>query len=964
MCWDCVCHYPDPVSGVMTVPLLTTKLFIPRPRPGLVARPRLLARLDEALSADCKLILISAPAGSGKTMLLAAWAHDLGTCPVTWLSLDEEDSDPVRFWTYMVAALRALPEPDGPVLGEAALAALSSPMMSAAAWATGQVEGWLAPLINEVAALPYDFVLVLDDYHLLASQAVHVSLAYLLDHLPPAMHLVIAGRADPPLPLARLRARGQLTELRADDLRFTSEEAVVFFEQTMGLPLSREDVRALEDQTEGWVAGLQMAALSLGGYGDASNLHSRLVAFAGSDRFVLDYFTEEVLAGLPEHERSFLLRTAVLDRLCAELCGSVCEGRNAQALLEQFERRNLFIIPLDHARRWYRYHRLFAEQLRQRLASEAPAEEVAALNRRASAWCVEHGLPDEAIGYSLAARDWARATALVEEHAYAFIIHGEVATVLRWVESFPSAWLSGHAGLCLVQATATLAAARFAEGEACLEAVEAALRSNPASGARWPRIAGYIAAYRATAAQNLGDLRRTLDEGQRALTLLAPDDWMPRSIVTLSLADVYMATEDLERAATTYAEALAAAEASDNRYISLNAMSKAAQINAIRGRLRAAETGYRRTLALIEGYGQGVPPVAGIPADGLARVLYEWSRLDEAADYNAISLEQFQHWGHVHHIADGLRWRARIKQAMGDAAGAQADFERGWRLIQESGNPPKRLQWAAFYTEFALTQGDLASALRIYRENGLPGDDWLGEGTVPAGWQEEVHYHARHLAQARLLLAQGDVARARVLLASLLARAQSRGAVGDSIVLLILQAWACQIAGESGRALVALESALALGEPEGYVRTFVDQGTAVARLLVAFRECTSESRLAAYAARLLPAFEPGPPSPQPPPCEGGGANVPPSPGREGGTATSSSPHRRRGQGGEVFTDALSERELDVVRLIAAGLSNQEIADALIISLNTVKTHIKRIYGKLHVGNRLALVEVARQRRLL
>src|SRR5919112_590390 len=490
--------------GTGADPLLTTKLAVPSTRVSLVPRSRLSERLEEGLGP--KLILVSAPAGFGKSTLLGAWASELSGSgrPMAWYSLDSADNDPAQFWRYFFTAIDLLQ----PGSGKTALALLDSPQAS-------PIEAILTTLLNELVDLSTDSVLVIDDYHLIESQTIHEALTFLIDHLPPRMHLVIATRMDPPLPLPRMRVRGKLTELRAADLRFTPEEAATFLNQVMGLELSAEDTAELEGRTEGWIAGLQMAALAMRDHADVSGF---IAAFTGSNRHVVDYLAEEVLARQPEELRTFLLKTSVLDRMCAPLCNAVTGHADGQTTLERLEHANLFVIPLDDERHWYRYHHLFADVLRQRL-HQAHAELVPDLHQRAGGWFEEEGLVPEAIHHALAARDWERAIRLIGSSGMTVVLSQQGQTLLGWIDKIPEELGRERPVLCTIRALALAFSNRPDAAEASLQQAERCLRGKPITDeAR--TISGRAAVIRAAIARFSGDLQRCVALSRRALELL------------------------------------------------------------------------------------------------------------------------------------------------------------------------------------------------------------------------------------------------------------------------------------------------------------------------------------------------------------------------------------------------------------------------------------------------------------
>src|SRR6266699_2313140 len=533
----------------MPTPILATKLYIPRLRPNVVSRPRLLERLNEGLHR--KLTLIAAPAGFGKTTLISAWVAGCDR-QVAWLSLVKGESDPTLFLTYLVAALQTI----APDIGVGVLGALQSPQPP-------PTETILAALLNEITAIPDNFVLVLDDYHVIEAKAIDQALTFLLDHQPPQMHLVIATREDPQLPLARLRARGQLTELRAADLRFTPSEAAGFLNQGMGLNLSAEDITALETRTEGWIAGLQLAALSMQGHEDTTSF---ITSFTGSHHFVLDYLVEEVLGQQPESIQTFLLRTSILDRLCGQLCDAVLldPSVSGQATLEYIEHANLFLVPLDNERRWYRYHQLFADLLRQRLqqrnASSTGDEvrDVTELHSRASVWYEDHGLSIEAFHHAANANDVARAERLIEGKGMPLHFRGAVAPVLNWLESLPRTALDTRPSLWVTYASTLLFGGQHTAVEQKLQAAEAALQgTEPDDKTR--DLVGRIASMRATLAVIQHDGATIITQSRRALEYLRPDNLPVRTATTWTLGYAYQLQGDRAAASQAYTEIIATA---------------------------------------------------------------------------------------------------------------------------------------------------------------------------------------------------------------------------------------------------------------------------------------------------------------------------------------------------------------------------------------------------------------------
>jgi LuxR family maltose regulon positive regulatory protein len=568
-------------------PLLLTKLSVPSARPSLVSRLRLSEKLEEGLG--CRLTLVSAPAGFGKSTLLGAWTSELSVGrPVAWLSSDTGDNDPARFWHYFIAAVDRL----HPGAGDVALELLGSPQ------APG-VEAILTTLLNKLADLPTDAVLVLDDYHLIESRAIHEALAFLIDHLPPRMHLVIATRTDPPLPLARLRARGELNEVRAADLRFTPEEAASFLNEVMGLELTAQNVAELESHTEGWIAGLQLAALAMRGNADVPGF---IAAFTGSNRHVVDYLAEEVLGRQPEELQTFLLETSILDRMCAALCNAVSGHTDGQTTLGRLEQANLFVIPLDDERQWYRYHHLFADVLRQRLRQEYPGL-VPELHKRASGWFEEEGLVPEAVHHALAAQDWEIAIRLIEASGMTVVLAQQGQTLLGWIDEIPEELARERPDLCTIRALALVFSNRPDAAEASLRRAERCLRGDETNDeAR--AILGRVAVIRAAIARFSGDLERCVALGRRALELLPQTEATARERASARTNAVlaYQVSGDVAPAKERpLQEAIASFRASGAPIALLNGINHLARMRTLQGRLRAAVATYEEAAEVASG---------------------------------------------------------------------------------------------------------------------------------------------------------------------------------------------------------------------------------------------------------------------------------------------------------------------------------------------------------------------------
>jgi LuxR family maltose regulon positive regulatory protein len=890
----------------MRIPLLTTKLRRPPLRSKIVSRPELIERLDSGLHR--KLSLVSAPAGFGKTTLLSEWAAR-SRSSVAWVTLDKADGDPARFWAYVVAALQTVDI----YLGDVVHYTFPSPRVP-------PVESLLTPLLNQLAEVPDPFALVLDDYHTIDAQPIHEGLTFLLAHLPPQMHLVIATRVDPPLPIARLRGRGELTGLYQADLRFKPEEAAHFLNRVMGLDLTAEDVAALERRTEGWIAGLQMAAVSLRGHDDVSGF---VQAFTGSHRYILDYLTDEVLTQQPENVRQFLLQTSILDRLSAPLCDAVIEQGvldgaqgTSRAILEVLDRSNLFIVPLDDERRWYRYHRLFADLLRQRLQRHRPAL-LAQLHRRASEWHQENDSLTEAVSHTLSARDFERAARLIEAAAWEMLTRGELTTLLEWLDALPDDLTQARPRLGILRAWALALDGRWQAAEPSLSPIDAG------------QVPGELAAVRAVLAAHRADMSgavelwpRVVELSQEALEYLPQDKWFSRNVAALMLGTAYWNMGDLSAAGRAMAEAIALTEDTGHTYLTLLATSSLGQLQEIQGLLRQAVENHRRALALASKQGPRPAPNASFAHVGIAEVLYEWNDLDGAMAHALEGIELSDQGGRTGYLLAGQVVLARVHQAQGDVALALDVIEKAERVAGEYSSSflYRKAELAALRARLWATRGDLAAA-----------SQWAEEHK--RGPSDERHFSAEceveQLGVAGVLIDTGKPAAALDLLGRLLQVAEETQRTKGLIRILVLQALAFQTQDDPGNALSALGRALSLAEPEGYVRTFLDQGEPMARLL---RQALSQGIAPNYAARLLAAFD---------------------------AAVELTPPSM-----DALVEPLTRRELEVLRLIVAGLSNSDIADELFIAVSTVKSHINHIYGKLGVENRVQAINRARSLQLL
>jgi LuxR family maltose regulon positive regulatory protein len=796
-------------------------------------------------------------------------------------------------------------------------------------------EAVVTVLVNELIACPGESWLILDDYHVIDSQPVHDSLAFLLERLPPHAHVVIASRSDPPLSLPRLRARGQLAELRAADLRFTPEEAAVVLRETWGLDLSEEGVAVLEARTEGWVSGLQLAALALRGAADPARL---VEEFAGSHRYVLDYLTEEVLERQPDHVKEFLLETSVLDRLTGPLCDAVTGRCDGQRMLENLERANLFLVALDAERRWYRYHHLFADLLRARLHPAAP-DRVPELHRRAAAWAEEHGLIEDAARHALAARDGAWAAALVERSVNEVLRRGEGATLRRWLSMLPRQLVNSHPRLCLVQAIAASNAGRLLAAEPLLQDAERALASGLGGPYEFPagsegsvlaNVPAAITLLRAGHAIYRGDAKLATELAQQAQAHLGEDERGPRFACRWNLALADWMRGRLTEAERAFADIVAEGWAAGATHLALSAGAVLGQVQRAQGRLGAALHTYRQGLELASEAGRPVVLSAGMAHAGIAQVLYERDQLDDALRHATEAVALCGQLTSTQPLAIALATLAWIRQARADAAGARAaigEAERAFpgREIVALHNPVP-----AERARLLLAQGDVVEAARWVEDRGLADGD-------AACYPRE----RESLVLARVLLARNAPDRALELLARLRAAAEAQRRTGSVIELGALQALAFQEAGRQDLALASLVEVLILSHPEGYVRVYADEGPSMAALLRRLVVAGKRARPTAggeipvdYLGHLLRALE-----------------------RDRGRPRH--PEREARPGTPDPVEILTNRELEVLALLAAGKQNREIAEELMVTSATVKKHVTHVLDKLSATNRTQAVARAR-----
>ena len=902
----------------MSTALLDTKLFVPRPRGGLVPRPRLSEHLRDGLGA--KLVLVSAPAGFGKTTLVVDWAAAVGELTggrvsVAWLSLDSGDNDPTTFWRYVIAALRTAV----PGIGEPALGLLQGTQPPPAR----QV---LTALLNELGAADTECLLVLDDYHVIESAAVHEGVQFLLDHLPSSFRLLIASRADPALSLPRLRARGDLVEVRASDLRFTSTEAAAYLNESMGLQLTAADVSALGERTEGWIAALQLAALSMAGRDDVSSF---IAGFTGDDRYVVDYLVEEVLSRQPPRIQSFLLQTSILDRMTGALCDALTGDDDGREVLDWLDRGNLFLVPLDDRRHWYRYHHLFADVLKARLLYERPGD-LPRLHLRACDWYAQQGERAQAIRHAIAGGALDTAADLIERELPSMRRQRQEVVLRGWLEGLPDDVLRVRPVLCNTLAGTRMSTGTFEGVEELLNAAERWLatpaRTDPASGMvvvdhdEFARLPAEIAMHRAGLALVRGDIEGTIRFSEQVLDVADEDDHFVRGAAAALRGLAAWSTGDLETAHTSYAASLVAFETIGHVADVLGCSITLADIQVIQGRLNAAMRTFEKALTLADRSGERL--------------------LRGTADM---------------HVG-----RAALHRERGDLASARADLSVGRELSDSAGLPQNHHRWRVVMAQVCEAEGDIATALglldeaeRLYDGDFSPdvrpvaalrARVWARHGRVEEarGWaagrslsvDDELSYlrEYEHVTLARVLVAEHarDTDRRRLdraldLLARLLVEARNAGRHGSVIDIRVVEALAHQAGGDTGTAVSALEDALQLAAPEGHTRMFLDEGAPMEAMLAAAAQGGS-----AYARRLLPAAGGAPP-----------------------VRTASR-----------LIEPLSAREQEVLRLLGTELNGPEIARELVVSLNTVRTHTKNLYMKLGVNNRRAALRRAKELDLL
>jgi LuxR family maltose regulon positive regulatory protein len=862
---------------IMSDLLLKTKIVIPPLRKEIVQRNRLLDRmLLEFRSADGfnrQLTLVSAPAGYGKTTVVCDWIKRLGF-PLAWLSLDETDNDPTRFLAYIIAAIQQVREG----LGEAAGKILLSPQRP-------PIEVVLTVLINELALVSSPLILVLDDYHAIHTLSIHEQLKFLLEHQPGQLHLVIVSREDPLLPIPRLRARNKVLEIRQEDLRFTVEETTDFLNRVMRLDLTSAQIAALEGHTEGWIAGLQLAALSMRGNTDVGDF---IEAFTGSSRYILDYLVEEVFEKQPPDLKEFLLKTSVLGRLSPSLCDAVAGRTDSQSLLEALEQMNLFIVPFDQSREWYRYHRLFAELLRHHLRIDVRDAE-RDLHIRAGDWFEKNGYFAEAIQHAISAQDWSRAKSLLQRVNSDMLKRGEVATLIRWYSSLPEAVLMADPRLCFDYCWALLVAGQFSTAAPLLEHVEQTARSIP-------EFLGEVFTAQAFLARGQGDNARMVEKSRRALGLLPKTSASSRGLVALNLGLAYWHMGRMEQTEEVLVEAREAAEAIGNIYGVLTATILHGRVFAVRGQLHQAKAVFEQ--AIERG---GAIPINALAHLDLCTLYYEWNNLPESESHLRTAIELSERGQNEEFLVSCWGTMSYLRIARNDFDGAREALAKAQELVDKGNIPALTADRVdVFAARLALAQNDPAS---IHR--------WVD--SLRDDVDSHPFYRFIGLTKAHLLWADHKREETRAFLDQLYRKSVENGWQYGRIAVRISQALAADTEETAGEYLA---EALRLAEAEGFIRVFVDAGESIIPLL---RVAAKHGVTPEYVRRILTEV--------------------------GGKAGD------MGAGVGSLVEPLSEREVEVLRLVTKGLSNREIAAKLFISAGTAKTHIHNLCGKLGVRNR-------------
>jgi LuxR family maltose regulon positive regulatory protein len=933
----------------LTTPVLATKLHIPPFRPSFISRPVLLDALEKGLSS--KLTLVSAPAGFGKTTILSEWAQKCKR-PFIWLSVDERDNDPQRFFMHFIAAIQGI-EADIGITSLESLQASQFPPL----------ESFFTGLINEISGVSTPFVLVLDDYHLVSNRIVHEGLIFLVENLPPQVHLVISGRADPTWPIARLRAQGMMNEIRTNDLRFSSDEVAQFLLDMMGLRLSFKDISALEARTEGWIAGLQMAAVSMKGRRDISSF---IRSFTGSHRFIMDYLVEEILERQTSTIQNFLLKTSILDQMTAGLCDAVIEELDigdrggevegqmrvdpqtpisSQQILEYLEQANLFLIPLDDERNWYRYHHLFSQLLQSRLRQIYPGK-VMDLHIRASRWFESVDMYDQAISHAFAAENTKRAADLVEQHAMTMITRSELGALSKWLKLLPDEILRSRPWLCTHQAWIKYWHGPRVEVEEWLEAAEIALQGRserngdldrddvmgPLSEDEKNHIAGQIAAIRAYGAIPEGDYRLVSQMAEEGLSLL-PDGDFAQSVCAVALGAANRGKGDIAAALDAFDKAKEYALMRGNRQQAITAYCYYGEQQIKQAALQDALRTFEEALKVAEMKPGKLIGSAGFPLVCMADLYREWNELDKAEELLSQSIEISLHWGIADFVAMTYIVQSRLQLTKGDLTGLRNTIQKADQLEGRMKiDPWVHTQLDECRLRFWLANGELSTVKSWFDESDLKADGELS-------YFSDLH----HLNLARVLVALGKgstqdgyLEEAVNLLDRILQATEKSQWIHETIKALILQSLAYDALAENQEAVATIKRALKLAQPGNYVRIFLDEGPPIVGLLEALRD---NEEVGEYAIKLLTSAEIDE-------IEGDQRQILDAEGY--------------GASSHPLVEDLTDREMEVLQLLRTGMTSTEIAEELIIAVSTVRSHLKNIYGKLGTHSRMEAIQKAEE----
>ena len=888
--------------------ILQTKIIIPPNHPHLVPRSRLAERIEAGVQLGHKLTLLAAPAGFGKTTAVSAWAHQ-NHRQVAWLSLEESDNEPIIFWTYVIASIRTIMPDFANQMFATLTEAPSAP-----------VNDVLPAFVNELTGSDKPFVLVLDDYHVIDNQEIHHGISFLLDHQPQQVHLAIATRADPPLPIARLRAQRCITELRAEDLRFTNDEAGILLNEMMELGLTDEDVNTLERRTEGWGVGLLLAAQSILG---RSNKHEFISEFSGSQHFILEYLIEEVLNRQSEKARKFLLQTSILDRLSGPLCDTVIGENNGETTLQELSKENLFIIPLDQDHTWYRYHHLFTDLLVNFLQKEFAREAILELHCRASRWYQDAEEYDKAVKFALSGQDFEQAADLIEQIVDQVIARGQVKTLLGWIDAIPGEVIKSRPRLLMHQGWVVFLSGKVVLASQILQQAKQALIFVP-EGEDKSLLHGRLSAMLGTITVLARDIPGAITEAQEALANLPNDEVIFRARAMRVLGVSHMFMGELEQALDKLENAKSLALEGQNKFLAAEILSQIGTVRKHQGKLSLAFETYQRILDLYE-RPESAPP-ACLGYIGLADIALEWNELHKVETFLTIGIELSQKGNIGYALQPAYLIEGLLKCAQGDQASASETIQKGEALSRKGGGSLESILGLAwFQTRLNLSCGELEQAR-----------DWVTGKLLPAGRTfDEMPIILGEMHQsllARFYLKSGEFDKVLEIYERICPQAKTGGRLARVIELSLFKAVALQKLGRSDDACVFFEDSLVLAEPEGFVRLFLEAGETVTNLLQITKDGHEE-----YVSKLLAEFN------------GQQVQV-----KDEAKAILS-------QAGLI--EPLTERELEVLRLMCEGHSNQNIADAMIVSVNTVKKHTSNIYGKLGVRNRAQAVLRAREIKL-